>query len=116
MSGAIAEARLAWTPRLAVRLAFCSMVSVRAETRGDNWLCDVSVDHAGQRTRHAVTVTRADVERWADGIEREDVESLVARSFDFLLERELPNAILASFDLSLIQRYFSEYDAAFRRE
>jgi hypothetical protein len=91
------------------------MVNVRAETNGDDWLCEVSVDHAGQRTRHTVTVRRADLERWAGGTERADVESLVARSFDFLLEREPPNAILASFDLSLIQSYFSEYDSAFRR-
>ncbi|HEV2034177.1 MAG TPA: hypothetical protein VGU71_08260 [Candidatus Dormibacteraeota bacterium] len=95
-------------------LAFCSMVVVRAETKGDNWLCEVSVDHAGQRTRHAVTVRRADLERWAGGTEREDVESLVARSVDFLLEREPPNAILAGFDLSTIQRYFPEYDGAFK--
>jgi len=92
-----------------------SMVVVRAKAEGDHWLCEVAVDHAGSRTRHVVTVTRADLERWAGGTERSDVESLVARSFDFLLEREPPNAILASFDLSVIQRYFPEYDRAFRR-
>ena len=91
------------------------MVEVRAETKGDHWLCQVSVDHGGLRTRHSVAVTRADLERWGDGNEREDVESLVARSFDFLLEREPANAILAGFDLSVIQRYFPEYDSAFRR-
>jgi hypothetical protein len=91
------------------------MVSVHAEARGDDWLCDVIVEQSGGRTRHAVTVQRADLERLADGTEREDVESLVARSFDFLLERELPSAILASFDLSVIQSYFAEYDSTFRR-
>ena len=91
------------------------MVRVHAEAAGDDWLCDVTVDHSGRRTRHAVTVRRTDLERWADGTESDDVESLVARSFDFLLEREPPDAILASFDLSVIQRYFPEYDAAFRR-
>ena len=91
------------------------MVTVRAEPRGNDWLCEVSVDHAGHRTRHAVTVKAADLERWAGGNEREDVESLVAQSFDFLLEREPPNSILATFDLSVIQRYFPEYDAAFKR-
>jgi hypothetical protein len=91
------------------------MVKVHAETRGDDWLCDVIVEQSGRRTRHAVTVRRADLERLADGTEREDVESLVARSFDFLLEREPPSAILASFDLSVIQRYFAEYESTFRR-
>ena len=91
------------------------MVEVHAETEGDHWLCEVRVDDAGLTTRHAVTVSRADLDRWAGGAEREDVESLVARSFDFLLEREPANAILARFDLSVIQRYFPEYDSAFRR-
>jgi hypothetical protein len=92
------------------------LVEVHAEDKGDRWLCTVSVDHAGQRTRHAVTVGPADVDRWADGNKREDVESLVTRSFDFLLERESPSSILSSFDLSVIQRYFPEYDRAFRRK
>lgn len=90
------------------------MVTVRAETSGDHWLCEVSVDHAGQRTRHTVTVGRADLDRWAEGTERVDVESLVARSFDFLLERERPGEILGTFDLSVIDHYFPEYDTAFR--
>ena len=83
---------------------------------GDDWLCEVTVDHAGQRTRHSVTVTQADLERWGDRKEREDVEGLVARSFDFLLEHEPPNAILASFDLSVIQSYFPDYDSAITKQ
>jgi hypothetical protein len=91
------------------------MVHVHAEARGDDWLCDVTVDQSGRRSRHSVTVRRADLERWADGTAREDVESLVAKSFYFLLEREPPSAILAAFDLSVIQRYFAEYDSTIRR-
>ena len=92
------------------------MVTVRAEPNGDSWLCEVSIDHSGLRTRHAVTVRRADLERWAGGTERKDVEGLVVRSFEFLLEREPPNSILATFDLSVIQRYFPEFDSTFRRQ
>ncbi|HEX7262796.1 MAG TPA: hypothetical protein VF383_01335 [Candidatus Dormibacteraeota bacterium] len=92
------------------------MVEVRAEATGDEWLCAVSVNHAGHRTRHSVTVRPADIERWANGSKRADVEDLVARSFDFLLEREPPSAILARFDLSVIESYFPEYDSAFRPE
>ena len=93
----------------------CLMVEVRAESHGDDWLCDVTVEHSGRRTRHTVTVRRADLGRWSDGTQREDVESLVARSFDFLLEREPPDAILASFELSVIQCYFPEYDRDLKR-
>jgi hypothetical protein len=91
------------------------MVVVRGEMQGDTWLCRVTVDHSGQRTRHLVTVTRADVDRWAQGSDREDVERLVERSFDFLLEREPPSSILATFDLAVIQHYFPDYDSAFKR-
>jgi hypothetical protein len=91
------------------------MVEVHAEARGEDWLCDVTVDQSGRRTRHAVTVRRADLERWADGSARDDVESLVAKSFEFLLEREAPSAILGTFELSVIQRYFADYNRTIRR-
>lgn len=91
------------------------MVTVRAQPRGDGWVCDVDVDHAGERTHHTVTVGRSDLERGAAGTKRADVEDLVRRSFDFLLEREPPTSILSRFDLSVIRRYFPEYDDTFRR-
>lgn len=91
------------------------MVMVRAEPLDDGWVCRVNVDHAGERTEHEVTVTRADLERWATGVGQEAVEDLVARSFAFLLEREPPGSILSRFDLSVIQRYFPEYDRHIRR-
>lgn len=91
------------------------MVKVSAESKGESWRCEVDVDHGGQLTHHVVTVSPADLARWATGARAENVEDLVARSFDFLLEREAPNAILPSFELSVIQRYFPEYDNAFTR-
>jgi hypothetical protein len=91
------------------------MVIVRATPDRDSWSCVVSVENAAVRRIHKVTVSRDDLARWGAGTEGADVESLVARSFDFLLEREPPTAILASFDLSVIQRYFPEYDGMFQR-
>jgi hypothetical protein len=92
------------------------MVTVRAERVGEAWVCDVRIDHQGEPTKHVVSVKPADLARWASGTKVEDVEDLVARSFDFLLEREPPSAILATFDLAVIQRYFPEYDSAFKRQ
>jgi hypothetical protein len=89
------------------------MVSVRAVADGDSWRCEVNVDQADERTHHVVMVRPADLERWASGTDANDVHDLVARSFDFLLEREPPNSILATFELSVIQRYFPEYDRIF---
>ena len=91
------------------------MVRVRAVADGDSWRCEVSVDQAGERTHHMVMVRPADLANWASGTQAQDVEDLVARSFDFLLEREQPSSVLAAFELSVIQRYFPEYDRIFAR-
>jgi hypothetical protein len=39
----------------------------------------------------------------------------VRRSFEFLLEREPKESILARFDLSVISRYFPEYEDEIKR-
>jgi hypothetical protein len=39
----------------------------------------------------------------------------VRRSFEFLLERESKESILSRFDLSLISRYFPEYEQEIKR-
>lgn len=38
------------------------------------------------------------------------MESLIRKSFEFLLARESNTSILRSFDLSVIARYFPEYE------
>ena len=91
------------------------MSKVRIEPQGDGWVCQVELNHASGQTQHTVTVTRADLERWGKGDRPEDVEDLVSRSFDFLLQREPASSILRQFDLSVIQRYFPEYDRQFKR-
>ena len=89
------------------------MVSVHAEPVGDGWLCSVKVADRGEQTEHRVRVRPQDLERWGRGTQREDVEDLVRRSFDFLLEREPPESILREFDLEVIRSYFPEYDREF---
>ncbi|HEX9095338.1 MAG TPA: hypothetical protein VF990_04470 [Candidatus Dormibacteraeota bacterium] len=60
-------------------------------------------------THHLVRLSRQDFDRWRRG---RSAEGLVRDSFAFLLERESKESILRSFDLSLIKRYFPEYDGA----
>jgi hypothetical protein len=91
------------------------VVTVSAERSDSGWLCEVKLVQAGAQTNHSVTVTQADLERWGDGSTREEVERLVERSFQFLLEREPPSAILNRFGLSVISRYFPDYDRVIRR-
>jgi hypothetical protein len=59
-------------------------------------------------TTHLVTVEPSYAEKLAG--KDVSVELLVSRSFDFLLEREPNTSILSRFELSVIARYFPEYE------
>lgn len=62
----------------------------------------------GHTTTHIVTVPAPYAEKLTQG--RVTTERLVRRSFDFLLERESNTSILRSFEISVIARYFPEYE------
>jgi hypothetical protein len=62
----------------------------------------------GRETQHRVRVSRADLARLAPGAS--DPMGLVEASFAFLLERETKESILREFDLTVIGRYFHEYE------
>jgi hypothetical protein len=62
-------------------------------------------------THHRVRVSEGDLTRLGEG---RSAEELLRESFAFLLEREPNTAILASFDLPLIGRYFPEFEAEIR--
>ena len=68
-------------------------------------LATVRVEQGGARTEHRVTVTQADLDRYAAS----DVADLVRRSFEFLLAREPNTSILREFRISEIERYFPEF-------
>jgi hypothetical protein len=57
---------------------------------------------------HSVTVTPEYLQKLTGG--HASAETLIQKSFEFLLERESNTSILGSFDLPVIQRYFSEYE------
>lgn len=63
-------------------------------------------------TRHRVTVQPNYYQQLTRGAV--PPETLVGKSFDFLLEREPNTTILSSFDLSVISRYFPEYEQTIR--
>ena len=62
----------------------------------------------GSTTQHTVTVTPDYWQKLTGG--RVPAETLIEKSFEFLLERENNTSILRSFDLPVIQRYFPEYE------
>jgi hypothetical protein len=58
-------------------------------------------------TRHEITLARDLLARLAPG---ESAETFVTRCFGFLLERESKESILRHFDVSVIGRYFPEFE------
>ena len=66
----------------------------------------VVVTDEGGSSSHIVTVMPSDVDRYAPG---SSPEELLEAAFAFLLAREPKEAILARFDLPVIERYFPEF-------
>jgi hypothetical protein len=90
-------------------------VQITVQPASGGWVCEVAVETEDGRSRHTVAISAAQVRRWGRGGDgAAAVEDLARRSFEFLLEREPARAILARFDLSVIQRYFPDYDKALR--
>ena len=67
----------------------------------------VVVREGASETRHEVTLKAADLARLGAG---HGGAALVEAAFAFLLEREPKESILARFDLSVISRYFPEFE------
>jgi hypothetical protein len=59
-------------------------------------------------TTHTVTVEPGYAAKLTGG--KVPVETLISRSFEFLLEREPNTSILRRFDLPVIGHYFPEYE------
>lgn len=73
----------------------------------------VTVDEGGSRSAHIVRVDASCAAKLTGG--RATAEELLRRSFEFLLEREPKESILARFDLPVIGRYFPEYEREIQR-
>jgi hypothetical protein len=87
-------------------------ITVESSETAEGWRFDVRVAGEGGESRHEVTLSRTDRDRIAGAA---DQNELVCESFAFLLEREPKESILGSFDLTVIARYFPEYERAMAR-
>jgi len=74
----------------------------------------VRVVEGGSESSHQVTLSAKDCARLAG--EASNAEQLIRESFQFLLEREPKESILARFDLSVISRYFPEYEREIKQK
>ena len=84
-----------------------SKVEITAAVVADGWDCTVTV-REGTETHHRVRVSQVDLARLAP--RASDPVDLVEASFAFLLEREPKESILREFDLTVIGRYFPDYE------
>lgn len=90
-----------------------AQITVRARVDDEGWVCRVTVAERGSRSEHTVTVSRAYLEQLAGP--QGSPERLVEKSFEFLLGREPKESILREFDLTVIRRYFPDYEQQIRR-
>lgn len=89
------------------------VIEVRETGRSDPLTFQASIRDLAGETQHRVTMSRADYERLTNG--RCPPEHCIEAAFRFLLDREPKEAILASFDISVIPRYFPNFEDALPR-
>jgi hypothetical protein len=93
-----------------------SQIDVRCEDAGDARQCRVVVsDTRGASTYDVGVAAGPFLASLLPHAGFDDTERLVRETFAFLLEREPRSSILASFDLSVVERYFPEYPSEMRR-
>ncbi len=90
-----------------------SEIEVDCSPAERGWMARVTVTDHGSSREFEVAVSEAELSRFDPGAT--DPSILVRRSFEFLLARESKESILRSFGLSIIVRYFPEYEREIRR-
>jgi hypothetical protein len=81
-------------------------ITERADARPHAF--DVVVREGGGHSRHQVTLSPQDLDRLGAGTAAP--RAIVEAAFRFLLDREPKEAILGQFDISVIARYFPEFE------
>ena len=84
------------------------MIQVRRTGKGDPLEFEVIVREGKGETRHDVTMSRETCERLTAG--KHTPEHCLEAAFRFLLDREQKESILARFDVTVISRYFPEFE------
>lgn len=90
-----------------------SMIDVEQVKEGETMEFDVKVSESGGQTRHRVSMATATYEKLSHG--RATPEECIRAAFQFLLEREPKEAILSRFDVTVISRYFPNFEREFPR-
>jgi hypothetical protein len=89
-------------------IAESGVIEVRRTSDGEPFEFEVVIREANGETRHQVTVGKAVLEKMA--ADRYTPEDCIKAAFRFLLDREPKESILRRFDLTVISRYFPEFE------
>ncbi len=84
------------------------MIQVRRTGEGDLLEFEVIVREGKGETRHDVTMSRETCERLTAG--KHTPEHCLEAAFRFLLDREPKESIIGRFDVTVISRYFPEFE------
>ena len=85
------------------------MVAIEVKRKGEPLTFDVVLREDNSETRHHVTVADAMLAK-IRGDRALSPEDVIKACFRFLLAREPKESILSRFDVSVIPRYFPEFD------
>ena len=88
-------------------------VEVKQSGAGETLSFDVTVTEASGATSHRVTLEASQFDRLRR--EGDDPERFIERCFEFLLARESKESIMSSFDVSVISRFFPEFEEEISR-
>ncbi|MEX1152476.1 hypothetical protein [Parvibaculum sp.] len=83
-------------------------IAVVRTASGDSLTFDVVIRDGKSESRHRVTMALATCTKLTGG--DHTPEQCIDAAFRFLLDREPKEAILGSFDVSVISRYFPEFE------
>ncbi|MFA9462034.1 hypothetical protein [Thiohalorhabdus methylotrophus] len=83
------------------------MIEVSRLGDGDPMELEVTVQEGGGQSRHRVTFSSEQQRRICGG---KEPEACVEAAFRFLLDREPKEAILSNFDVSVISKYFPDFE------
>jgi chorismate synthase len=83
-------------------------IAVTQTGSGDPLEFDVTVKESGSQTRHRVTMQQSTYEQLTGG--RVDPTVCVRAAFVFLLDHEPKESILSRFDVTVISRYFPQFE------
>ena len=83
-------------------------IQVRCEQSGDPQEFAVTVRENQSETRHRVTMSLEACRRLSGGLHTP--EAVIDAAFRFLVDREPKESILPRFDISVISRYFPDFE------